>query len=248
MSINLIPGFSQPPSVWDRTRAALPAAARSVAAALDVPHGLDFVGTAAALGDAGGIGTYVGYSMGGRLALRLAVDRPDLVRALVLVSASPGIESVADRRARRDADLARAREIEALGVEQFLADWLAQPIFATVAPDATMAAARAHAMSVDRLQHQMTTLGQGAMEPLTTRLRELAMPVTIVVGRADARYSEIGGAMVERISTARLVELDGGHALPLEQPEALAAILATVHETAAHDTAAQDTAAHDATE
>ena len=229
MQINLIPGFSQPPAVWDRTRDALPETARSVAAALDVPDAQDFVATAAALGSLGDTGIYVGYSMGGRLALRLAVDRPELVRALVLVSSSPGIEPNADRMTRQAADVARAHDIDALGVEQFLEDWLAQPLFATVAPDATMAAARVAAMSAARLKHQMTALGQGAMEPLWSRLGELTMPVTIVVGRADPRYSEIGRAMVDRIGAARLVELDGGHALPLEQPEALAAVLTTVH-------------------
>lgn len=234
MPINLIPGFSQPPAVWDRTRAALPVAARSAASALDIPDGQDFVGTAATLGNAGGIGVYVGYSMGGRLALRLALDHPDLVRALVVVSASPGIELVAERTTRRAADVAHAHDIETLGVEQFLEGWLAQPLFATVPPDATMTAARTAAMSVARLKHQMTVLGQGAMEPLWSRLGELTMPVTIVVGRADARYAEIGRAMIEHIGNAHLVELDGGHALPLEQPEALATVLAAIHGATVH--------------
>ncbi len=229
MRINLIPGFSQPAAVWDPTRAALPAPLAAHAVALDVPHGRDFVASAIALGDAGGEGMYVGYSMGGRLGLRLALDHPELVRSLVLVSASPGIDDDAERAARRAADAARGREIDELGVGAFLDAWLAQPIFATLPRDAAMAEARRDTMSAARLVHQMTTLGQGLMEPLWSRLGELRVPVTVVVGRRDVRYSEIGAAMTARIRTAHLVSIAGGHALPLEQPEALGTVIAAAH-------------------
>src|SRR5262249_58533233 len=79
---------------------------------VDVPTGLGFVETAAAIGARGGRAVYAGYSMGGRLCLRLALDRPDLVRGLVLLSASPGISDDAERAARRQADEKLAREIE----------------------------------------------------------------------------------------------------------------------------------------
>lgn len=229
MRIAFVPGFSQPAVAWDPTLAELPDALRVQAVALDVPHGRDFVATAAALGDTAGPGIYVGYSMGGRLALRLALDRPEDVSALVLVSTSPGLEATAAREERARIDRERAHDINARGVAAFLEDWLAQPLFATLPRAAAMIDARAATMDPARLAHQMTALGQGAMEPLWSRLGELAMPVTVVVGRADARYTEIGHAMVERTHDARLVELDGGHALPLEQPHALAVTVAEVH-------------------
>lgn len=229
MRINLIPGFSQPAAAWDPTLAALPATSAAHTVALDVPDGADFVTTAAALGDAGGEGMYVGYSMGGRLALRLALDRPELVRRLVLVSASPGIDDDAARAERHAADIARGREIDELGVEAFLDAWLAQPIFATLPRAAAMSDARRDAMSASRLVHQMVALGQGSMEPLWSRLGELAAPVTVVVGRLDVRYREIGAAMAARIPTARVATIAGGHALPLEQPAALAAVIAAAH-------------------
>ena len=92
-------GFTQSGASWTPVAAALP---DSIARVLpDVPDGLDFVATAGALGDLGGRAVYVGYSMGGRLCLQLALDRPDLVERLVLVSASPGIADDAERAARR---------------------------------------------------------------------------------------------------------------------------------------------------
>ena len=208
---------------------ALPASIVPDAFPLEVPDGLDFVTTARALGTAAGPAIYVGYSMGGRLALRLAVDRPDLVRALVVVSAAPGFDDSPTRAARAEQDRVRAEHIRTVGVRAFLEDWLAQPLFATLPSDDAMIDARAAGMDAARLAHQMTALGQGAMEPLGNRLSELTMPATVVVGRADTRYVEIGQAMAARIPGAALVELDGGHALPLEQPAALSAVIASVH-------------------
>lgn len=229
MRLALIPGFSQPASAWTPVIDALPASIASDSHPLDVPDGLDFVATADALGTVAGPGTYVGYSMGGRLALRLALDRPDLVHALVLVSAAPGFDDPHVRAVRAEQDRARAERILTVGVSVFLEEWLAQPLFATLPRDEAMIDQRAATMSAPRLAHQMTTLGQGVMEPLGHRLSELRMPTTIAVGRADSRYVEIGRAMAAKISGAELVELDGGHALPLEQPAALSNVIARVH-------------------
>src|SRR5688500_19543309 len=96
---------------------------------------MSFEETAAAIGEAGGTATYVGYSMGGRLCLRLAVDRPDLVQSLVLVGASPGLADAGERAARQAADEALAAEIERTGTEAFIERWLAQPMFSTLRVD-----------------------------------------------------------------------------------------------------------------
>src|SRR6202011_6209711 len=79
---------------------------------------------------------YVGYSMGGRLSLHLALERPDLVERLVLVGATAGLASPADRAARRAADEALAGRLAAEGVEAFVDWWLAQPLFAHLQAEA----------------------------------------------------------------------------------------------------------------
>ena len=111
---------------WQLVRVDLPGHGGSGALRADLPA------AAALLGEAGGPAAYAGYSMGGRVCLRLALDRPDLVRALVLIGASPGIEDAADRAARRAADEALARDLERDGVAAFLDRWLAGPLFATL--------------------------------------------------------------------------------------------------------------------
>ncbi|HEY8217014.1 MAG TPA: hypothetical protein VIH82_07765 [Acidimicrobiia bacterium] len=72
MRLRMVPGFSLTARSWDPLEKALPV--DWDVQALDVPDGLDFVGTADALAHRGGAGTWVGYSMGARLALRLALE------------------------------------------------------------------------------------------------------------------------------------------------------------------------------
>lgn len=222
----LVPGFTQTPASWDGVRAHLPEHLDPVV--LGVPAGLGFAETASALADDGGQGLYVGYSMGGRLALRLAVDHPDRVTGLVLVSASPGIADDDERAARRAADDRLADEVERDGVEAFLDRWLAQPMFATVPPDAPGLAAR-HEMEPATLAAHLRTLGTGMMEPLWDRLGDLRMPVLVVTGRLDTKFTRLGHVMVAHLTATAScahVELDGGHALPLERPMELADAIA----------------------
>ena len=81
-------------------------------------------------GDAGGTGTYVGYSMGGRVSLHAALAHPDAVERLVLIGATAGIDDPDERAARREADDRLADHIEAVGVPAFIDEWLANPLFA----------------------------------------------------------------------------------------------------------------------
>ena len=165
--------------------------------------------------------------MGGRLALRLAVSRPDLVTKLVLVSAAPGIRGATERDARAAADATLAADVHRDGVDHFLDRWLAQPLFATLPPEHAQAGLRRAGNDPARLAHQLTALGQGAMAPQWDALATLTMPVLIVTGTLDAKYESIGTAMAAQIPDARHVRIEGGHALPLEQPVRLAVHLTT---------------------
>ena len=125
----VVSGFTQTAASWSTVVELLDAPVR----APEVSPSGDFVSTAHRLDD--GAATYVGYSQGGRLCLQLALDRPEVVLRLVLVSASPGIADDTERAARRDADERLAQELERDGVDAFLERWLAQPLFATLPRD-----------------------------------------------------------------------------------------------------------------
>jgi 2-succinyl-6-hydroxy-2,4-cyclohexadiene-1-carboxylate synthase len=219
----LVPGFTQTASSWRGAAEVLAETCEVVA--LEIPSRETFAATANAIGRRGRRAVYVGYSMGGRLCLRLALDRPDLVRALVLVSASPGIVDD-DRRAERVAsDEELARSLEQGGVDTFLARWLSQPMFASVPPDAPGLADR-HALPAGYLAHCLRVLGAGVMEPMWTRLAELQMPIALVTGRSDLKYENIAQHMLERLHGDVVhVRLDAGHAIPLERPAVLGGLV-----------------------
>lgn len=241
MRLLMVHGFTQSPAAWDRVRSHLPPVVDAVpleALAPEVPDGLEFGATARSVVEEGGAGIYCGYSMGGRLCLRGALDRPELVRGLVLISASPGIADDSARRERARHDAGLAAEARAVGVEAFLGRWLDQPLFSTLEADAGEVRRRARATSLERLEHQLCVLGQGAQGPLWDRLGELRMPVAVVSGRADRTYEAIGDAMAARIPGATRVRLDGGHSLPLEQPAAVASeLVGMVRRLSAHGAA-----------
>jgi 2-succinyl-6-hydroxy-2,4-cyclohexadiene-1-carboxylate synthase len=221
----LVHGFTQSAESWQPVIDALPRDWDTLP--IEVPEGLDFLSTASGIGARGGRGTYVGYSMGGRLCLALALERPGLVEELVLVSASPGIADERERTARRGADEQLALDVEREGVDAFLDRWLDQPLFASLPRDLARVDERRRTNTVDRITHQLRALGQGAQPPLWDRLSQLTMPVTLVTGAYDRKYTELAAQMATAIGDgARTVVIPGaGHALHLEQPDALAALL-----------------------
>jgi 2-succinyl-6-hydroxy-2,4-cyclohexadiene-1-carboxylate synthase len=220
----LVPGFTQTASSWSDAFAVV--AETCAVHALDVPDPSTFAGTARAIGDAGGRGIFVGYSMGGRLCLRLALDRPDLVHGLVLVSTSPGIADRAERAARADTDRILADRVERDGVDAFLEYWLAQPMFASVPAGAPGLADRRR-LTPAYLAACLRVLGPGVMEPMWDDLPRLSMPVMLVTGTLDEKYAAIARQMLERMHAGvDHRQLDGGHALPLEQPAPLGGLIA----------------------
>jgi 2-succinyl-6-hydroxy-2,4-cyclohexadiene-1-carboxylate synthase len=220
----LVPGFTQTAASWNDVVEIVSASCDTIA--LDVPARETIASTVNALAKRGNRAVYVGYSMGGRLCLRLALDRPDLVRALVLVSSSPGIGDPKARAERVASDEAVAQSIAQLGVEAFIDDWLAQPLFAGVPRDAPGVADR-KALSAGYLAHCVRVLGNGAFEPMWDELRDLQMPVALVTGRTDTKYDMIAEQMLERLPGSVVhVRLDGGHALPLENAAVLGGFIA----------------------
>ncbi len=227
----LVHGFTQTLAAWEPVAARLGARWRVLR--VDLPgHGgsaavrAGFAEAAGLLGARGGRAAYVGYSLGGRLCLRLALDRPDLVRALVLLSASPGIADPAARAERVAADEALAAAIERDGVASFLDRWLAGPLFATLPPERAGRAARL-ANTPAGLAAALRRLGTGAQEPLWQRLAGLRCPTLLLAGALDARFVAVAGQMAEAIGgRARVALVPGaGHAAQLERPAEVAALL-----------------------
>jgi 2-succinyl-6-hydroxy-2,4-cyclohexadiene-1-carboxylate synthase len=231
----LLHGFTQTGRSWQPIAHAL--AGRYRATAPDLPGHGDFAerrpasfaacdAYLRALSD-GRPFTLAGYSLGGRVALHAALSLDPLVERLVLIGASPGIADPAERAARAADDAALADRIEAIGIEAFVREWGAQPLFAG------MPRGVAELADEDRLRNTapglaaaLRGLGTGVMPPLWERLGELTIPVDLVVGERDEKFRAIAERMEGPLAAARLHVVDGaGHAVQLEAPDAVVELL-----------------------
>ena len=236
LRVAMVHGFTQNAACLRSLASAVDAAiieagASSTIALVDAPgHGssdhddADLVGAARLIVDAVGDGHYVGYSMGGRMLLHAALLFPDRFASLTLIGATAGIESPTDRAARTEADEQLARRLESDGLGPFLDLWLGLPLFASLPAEA---ACRDDRMQnrVDGLAASLRTCGTGNQFPLWHLLDQIDLPVQVIAGTEDTKFSEIGRLMVERLPHARFESVAGGHAVHSEQPAAVAQLI-----------------------
>jgi 2-succinyl-6-hydroxy-2,4-cyclohexadiene-1-carboxylate synthase len=165
----------------------------------------------------------LGYSMGGRLALYLAITYPTLVKSLILESASPGVETAEERRQRRRQDEQLAKWIEREGIEAFVRRWEQLPLFASqqnLPPSVRDNLRRQRRQNTTQgLANSLRGMGTGAQPSLWSRLPELAMPVLLLAGELDSKFVAIAQQMAARLPAAWLTVVPGaGHTIHLERP------------------------------
>jgi 2-succinyl-6-hydroxy-2,4-cyclohexadiene-1-carboxylate synthase len=177
-------------------------------------------------GEAGGVGTYLGYSMGGRTALHLALARPELVQRLVLIGATGGLDADAERSDRRIADERLAERIEEIGVEEFIDEWLHQSLFASI-PEPVIGRAERATNSAEGLARSLRLCGTGTQRSLWPDLGRLTMPVLVLAGSEDAKFVSLGQRLCESIGgNATFASVPhSGHSTQLENPADTATII-----------------------
>jgi 2-succinyl-6-hydroxy-2,4-cyclohexadiene-1-carboxylate synthase len=167
--------------------------------------------------------SWLGYSLGGRLALGMALDYPERVSSLILVSATAGIHDEHERHQRAEADEVMARRIEEAGVEAFVDEWELLPIWESqrTLPDEASRVLRDIRLgnSAIGLANSLRGMGQGSQPSYWERLGEIESPILLMAGALDRKYVGIAGQMGVRIADARLSVVPGaGHAVHLERP------------------------------
>jgi len=168
-------------------------------------------------------GNYLlGYSLGGRLALHLAVQFPALWDGVIIVGANPGLDSEEARARRRTHDEAWARRFEDEPWDALLAAWDAQPVFAGRGGGPRRR--REQDFARVQLAGALRRWSLGAQVPLWPALRGIPCPVLWVAGAEDAGQADICRRVGETIPGVEVwVAPDAGHRVPWEQPRAFAA-------------------------
>jgi len=249
-AVVMLHGFSGSSEDWTETASAL-AAAGYAAVGIDLPgHGLteipgdprrftmpstarDLTTLITTLGIAHA--HWLGYSMGGRVALYMGVTEPVRAASLILEAATPGIEEEPARKERRDRDEALASEIGARGIPWFVDHWESLPIFESQRglSKETLEAQRSRRLrnTAAGLAGSLRGLGQGAREFLGPRLSSIRRPALLLAGGLDLKYATIAQQMGASIPGAEVVIVPGaGHNVHLEKPGAFhQAILGRLH-------------------
>lgn len=166
----------------------------------------------------------LGYSMGGRLALHIAVQAPSRIRSLILESASPGIRDSKEREARRTRDDRLADEIEDKGLPWFIPYWMEQPLFNSQAllPPGLLDTEQAirKSQSARGLAQSLRGAGTGHQGSLWNNLTDLFCPTLLITGELDQKFVKIGQDMQENLPCSRQeVVPKAGHTVHLEAPE-----------------------------
>jgi 2-succinyl-6-hydroxy-2,4-cyclohexadiene-1-carboxylate synthase len=219
-----IPGFMQRGDAWRPVAELLPERYPSVL--LDhAEH--SFEGRLGEIAAAGEGRVLVGYSLGGRLALRAALRDPERYAGVVTLGATAGIEEPALRSARAEADDRLAAWMEVTPIEDIVSIWERQPLFADQSESLI------EEQRPGRLAHQpaelaliLRTAGQGVLEPVWHELVRFELPLLALAGSRDDGYVAAAARIADTAPRARAESIENaGHAAHLQQPEAVAGAL-----------------------
>lgn len=170
----------------------------------------------------------VGYSLGGRLALRAALRSPGSFSAIVLVGSTAGIEEGPLRVQRAEADEKLASWMEAMPIEDIVSLWERQPLFADQS-DSLVEEQRPGRLSHDprELALLIRTAGQGVLEPIWHDLRALELPLLAIAGARDDGYAAAAKRIASLAPNARAAVVENaGHAPQLQRPDEVASLIA----------------------
>jgi 2-succinyl-6-hydroxy-2,4-cyclohexadiene-1-carboxylate synthase len=166
----------------------------------------------------------LGYSLGGRIALYLALHYPDRFHKVILESTSWGLPTESERQARRQSDEAIARKLRRrdLSWPAFVDHWYQQPVFAGITDHPHFPALRQRRLQQDpiALANSLTSVGLGTQPYLKDQLTLNQLPLLLLVGEWDQKFVDIGQQMVGSCPPAKLsIVPQCSHNVHFQQPD-----------------------------
>lgn len=172
----------------------------------------------------------IGYSLGGRLALYLALHFPQRFTQVVLESASPGLAIAAEQQLRRQQDEALAAQLETQPFSTWLHNWYHQPLFTSLRqhPDFEQLMQQRLQNCPEGLARSLRYLGTGSQPSLWEQLPWAQVPLLLLVGEKDYKFRQINQAMAAQCPMAQLMVIPGcGHNIHTENAQAFVAAVQT---------------------
>ena len=172
----------------------------------------------------------LGYSMGGRAALRFVIRHPDRVAGLILESTSPGIADPRELDGRIASDMELADFIEREGILAFVDRWERLPLWSSLVGSDVSILNRLRAQRLtnraDGLANSLRGAGSAAGPATIEDLPAIRTPVRIIAGELDTKYVELGTLMQTSIPGAELDIVHGaGHMTHLERSKQFGAVV-----------------------
>lgn len=164
-----------------------------------------------------------GYSMGGRLALKTALDAPNVLKGLILESTNSGINDETTRNKRRQLDEKRALNIEK-DFRGFLNEWEKLELFQSPLPIQEELVQKYHNIQLhqnpEAIAASMHGFGTGSMSPAWNDIKHLDLPVLLIAGSEDKKYQRIKRRLVSQFPNAKFSSITAGHRTHLDNPSA----------------------------
>ena len=140
----------------------------------------------------------IGYSMGGRLALYLALNFPSRFSEVVLESTSPGLKTEEACLTRLQSDLNLAQQLELIDFQHFLIKWYQQPIFQSLQnhKDLDKLIEKRRENNPVELAKSLRNMGTGKQPSLWDKLSQNQIPLLLLVGESDHKFRSINEEMM----------------------------------------------------
>lgn len=173
-----------------------------------------------------------GYSMGGRLALSIALRHPQSVALLVIAGGNPGIDSTEERATRKTIDEQWIALLREDGIETFVSHWEEQPLLTPHRAAPSMVAEQRQLRlghDAEALAGSLQLFSPAFMPSMWSEIGKLTMPSTWIAGALDHKYCGLMKRAASAAPAGRYQEIENaGHALLIDAPRDLAAILSTI--------------------
>ncbi|XP_009764985.1 protein PHYLLO, chloroplastic isoform X1 [Nicotiana sylvestris] len=173
--------------------------------------------------------TLVGYSLGARISLYMALKYNDKVAGAVIISGSPGLMDEEARKVRWAKDDFAACFLVSSGLEPFLGAWYSGDLWNSLRTHPHFSktlASRLQHCDLKNLGRVLSDLSVGRQPPLWEDLKSCRVPLQFIVGEKDVKFRRIAQKMrdtmcqsTDTTNVPEIVEIPySGHAAHIENP------------------------------